>query len=506
MITARKTEETPELKFVPKYKPSKYQLAIYDAWNNSTSNLFIEATAGSGKTSTLLDLLKQTPEELDTIFLAFNKSIAQELSTKTPEHVEVRTIHSLAFKVLRKFYGEDFTVENFKNFKLMDKVMDFDKYDEANINRSDVKSKINKIIDLYRMNLIEATPEALRTVCDIYNVSYSEKEISSALEFIEVLDDYNGDNSIEEKMIDFTDMLWIAYKYIDQSQFDKYDIVMVDEVQDVNPLQKVIIDRIIGEDGRFVAVGDKNQAIYSFMGSNLDSFTSFKNTPNTITLPLSVSYRCARTIVDRANEVFPHSIEAFEKNVEGSIRTGTIQEAKAGDFIICRNNEPLMINCLHLLSEGKKCFIKGKDFSKSLISIINSTRFFRMDDKEKLQFLLDSKETELEKRGIQYPTTHKSYLILLDKINVLRILLGQYHTLTRVKNAIDKLYRDDDDGQSIVLMTGHKAKGLENKRVFWLQPSLIDPSKAETAMEQHQEKCLKFVILTRAKEEIVMVA
>ncbi len=55
------------------FKPSGKQERIFDTWNNTDKNILINAVAGSGKTTTLLELLKFC--EYRTLFLAFNKSV-----------------------------------------------------------------------------------------------------------------------------------------------------------------------------------------------------------------------------------------------------------------------------------------------------------------------------------------------------------------------------------------------------------------------------------------------
>ena len=61
--------------------PSKYQIDIFNEFNNSNDNINISAVAGSGKTTVLLELLKFVPIDKTAIFLAFNNSIVDELKT-----------------------------------------------------------------------------------------------------------------------------------------------------------------------------------------------------------------------------------------------------------------------------------------------------------------------------------------------------------------------------------------------------------------------------------------
>ena len=60
-------------------KPSKYQQAIYKAFQLTNKNISISAVAGSGKTTVLLELLNFVPKDSTSLFLAFNNSIVDEL-------------------------------------------------------------------------------------------------------------------------------------------------------------------------------------------------------------------------------------------------------------------------------------------------------------------------------------------------------------------------------------------------------------------------------------------
>ena len=63
-------------------KPSKKQQAIYDLWETTDHNILIQAVAGSGKTSTLMELMKMCSPTDKIHYIAFNKSIKEETQIK----------------------------------------------------------------------------------------------------------------------------------------------------------------------------------------------------------------------------------------------------------------------------------------------------------------------------------------------------------------------------------------------------------------------------------------
>ena len=263
----------------------KYKQAILDVYQSTNKNIFVKATAGSGKTYLLLQLMKNTQPFKRCLFLAFNKSIAEELSRKVPDGIEVATIHSKAFKtLLGAFHYKPKIVEN-KNFLVAKKVISEEPFGE---NRKRYFSYLYNIIGLYNLlNLnLAFTFEDARKVCEMYGEEMNEylwKDIT-AIDIKRTKDESRLQmNDFCE--LDFTDMLLLTYKYVPDERFPKYDVVFIDEAQDLNPLQRELILKMIKPNGRFIAVGDDKQTIYSFQGSNLNSFEMLSSRPNTEIMP-----------------------------------------------------------------------------------------------------------------------------------------------------------------------------------------------------------------------------
>jgi len=62
-----------------------------------------------------------------------------------------------------------------------------------------------------------------------------------------------------------------------------------------------------------------------------------------------------------------------------------------------------------------------------------------------------------------------------------------------------------DEVKGIILSTIHKAKGLENDRIFFLAPELIPSKYATQPWQYEQEQNLFYVAVTRAKHELIYV-
>lgn len=483
--------------------PSKYQQAIFKEYKETNNNIFINAGPGSGKSWTILELVKMTPYFKKKCVVAFNKSIAEELKPKVPMNTDVSTIHSAGYRILRKNVFRRYKLNEIKTWILAKKIIknDFGDGKDAQKKYSLYLHTIANLFNLYRLNLAKPTSNDLIALGLEYNVDFDDKMIEDTIRVIGYIEDYNRkDHEKKEFMIDFTDMLWLPYKLVTSSNFIKYDVLFIDEVQDLNPLQREMLLRFISTKGRFVAVGDERQAIYSFMGSNLRSFEYFQNIPDTKVLPLSVSYRCGKKIVEFANTIFP-GLEAFENNPDGIIRTGDLSEIEPNDMVICRNNLPLIETFLELSGIGRKSHIMGRDFGKNLINLID-----KVENIEDFNQILSKKLEGLTAKGVKNPYNHKSYVDLKEKIDIIRLLMGRYgYGLEETKKLLKSLFSDEIKENVITLATIHKSKGLENNRIFWLFPELVPSQYAKTELELYQEKCLKYVCITRAIKELIII-
>ena len=478
--------------------PSKYQVAIMDAYLNTNKNIIVAAGPGSGKSHTILELLKVTPPFKKTILTAFNKSISEELQTKVPPNVKVSTIHSLAYSILRRNCCANFKVNTYKNYILGKKCLNLSRLKEKE--RDVYLFTLSNIVDLVRLNLAK-TNEEIENICNQYNISTINGELADTMILLNELEEYNSRDN-KDFLIDFTDMLYLTYIKVKPEDFPKYSIVFTDELQDVSNLQRYIIENIISHNGRFIGVGDFHQSIYSFMGANLDSFHSFQNRQNTITLPLSVTYRCGRKIVEEANKIFP-GLESFEENCEGVVRRGNLDEVEEGDFVICRNNLPLIESWVSIIKQGKRCHIMGKDFGQNLITIITKLSKY-LDYIEGVNDILKKKEEQLKDKGMSKPKNNVTYQALVEKLNIIEILRKEFGSFETMERKVNEIFNDEDKS-GVILCSGHKSKGLEADRVFFLQKNLIPSKYACTPIELYSEKCLEYVIVTRAKHELIYV-
>ena len=456
-------------------------------------------THNSGKTFTLCKLAEITPPIKSSIFLAFNKSIAEELGQRLPRTVKASTLHSCALSSLCKAFSLNFALSDSKNFNLAKEKMNFKGVHSKRI--PGMIMKICRLYDLMRFNLVQDDVEAIISLGERYGEEADENLAKRAIELHmlnkKIADNYVLKGGSGKLPMDFTDMLYYSTQYVHRDDFKQYNVVMLDECQDISPLQFEVVKMCKTPRGRLIAVGDEKQSIYSFMGSNLDSLQAIKNAPNTVTLPLSMTYRCAQDIVAEACKVFPDGIVAAPGAVKGFVGDGTFKDAQEGDFILCRNNAPLVDAFITLLRQGKKCTILGKEFGDELVSLIDS-----VEDVWGLEQVLENMISKLQKKGIKSPTKCEAYDKLNEKVNVLLSLYEYFGDLETVRSRIYDIFVENAS-RGITLSTIHKSKGLEADRIFFLQPELLPSKYATTELALYAEKCLQFVAITRARKSLI---
>jgi hypothetical protein len=207
--------------------------------------------------------------------------------------------------------------------------------------------------------------------------------------------------------------------------------------------------------------------------------------------------------VREAQRIVPE-IEYNPNQVEGVVRNGTLIDMEHGDWVLCRNLKPLVQTYLWLMKNKIKSKIRGKDIGEGMISLICKTGAKTLHG---LVVLLDVEKKKLYKKlvkkGVKHPSLHPKMEVLCQKIEVIEYLANEVNSVKELKELIENIFTDDVKG--ILLSTIHKAKGLENNRIFFLAPELIPSKFATQPWQIEQEMNLKYVAITRAKVELIYV-
>lgn len=491
------------------YEPSQYQKAIFDYIQHEKGNLVVEAAAGSGKTYTLVKALSLIPQDKRVLMTAFNKDIVKELTKKVKEfpNVEVRTLHGLGMILTTRGLGiGGMKPEGYKyNQLIYNHWQDLTKTNINKLSRNARKSFVEntkKLVDFGRFYLATTRSEMIELMTK-YDIPCVADEVDVALKVMAI-----GGKNLDS--IDYTDMIWMPHIYDLHLQECEYDFIMVDECQDLNVAERNLVLRCLKEGGRLIAVGDSNQCIYGFSGSDPDSFRAIQSIPNTVSMPLSISYRCPESVVKFAQNLVP-SIEAKQGAEEGVILDCvSLDDVHDGDMVLCRNNAPLLQVYCKLLEQGKRAYIRGSDVGKNLQNIVIGTHkdYLHTNLKQDGVFirlyedLFNSRKAIMERYGISQEDAmkHETIQAKLDMIRALEVLGADLTTTEELTKKIEDIFPKNDKGEGIMLSTVHKAKGLEADNVFIACASLMPSKSALDEWQVQQERNLMYVAYTRAKK------
>jgi DNA helicase-2/ATP-dependent DNA helicase PcrA len=472
---------------------SDKQVAIFDFTEHGQGNAIIEAVAGSGKTTTIVEALKRVRGS--SLFLAFNKSIATELGKRG---VNARTFHSLTYSPVLRHVGAR-EVDSNKLRKLCDQYL-------TGEDREMYGAFMTRLVGLARQVgigcLVPDTEQAWMDICIQHDLE-PESEFADIGRGIELSQKLLGASNASD-MVDFDDLLYLAVK--EGLVLPKYDFIFVDETQDTNAIQRAILRKVMHANSRLIAVGDPAQAIYGFRGADSESMNLIASEFACIRLPLSISYRCSQAVVSHARNWVDH-IEAAPNAPEGEVQSlGQKWDTSifgANDMVVCRTTAPIITLAFKLLRAQVPVRVMGKEIGQGLKNLINK---MNAGNVEHLEAKLEAwRDREVEKATAKMEDNKAE--AIADKVACILCLIEalpeQDRTVFALMQTIDKLFAEGVN--QVVLSTIHKAKGLEADRVFWLNSSKCPSPWARQPWQQEQERNLCYVATTRAKTTLVLI-
>lgn len=313
------------------------------------SHLRIIAGAGSGKTRVLTYRIAYLIEEIgidpsSILAITFTNKAANEMKTRVEKILGVDacgtmicTIHSLCVRILRQ------------SIRVLDYPTQFIIMDEE-----DQKSLLKK---LFKEHDIDAKVVSYKS-CLNYISSYKMARVSpqKAMQFA---GDYYGEvkkaevyahyEQYKEKhyMLDFDDLLlktleiFENYPEILEKWQRRFQFIHVDEFQDVGEIDYQLV-LLLSSKSTLCVVGDPDQTIYSFRGSNVNYILDFeKDYPHTKTIILNQNYRSTQNILDISNNLIRKNKNRLEKDLfceleEGSkiIHYSGIDEDSEAEFVM----------------------------------------------------------------------------------------------------------------------------------------------------------------------------
>lgn len=492
----------------------KYGQAIMDEIVQGTHNLVVEAVAGAGKTTIMLEAIKRLSRNKKILFLAFNKSIEEEARAKIEavglKNVYVSTFHSLGYSIFRENNKKkDFDIDEYKYSRYVTNLInEIGEKTYATLGKPTFERYRNNIISLVnygRFNLAKSVEDIIR-ISKLYNINLVDDECLLAYQVLQW-------GKVNIDIIDQADMVWLPNELGYSTKQHQYDFMFVDEAQDTSLSQQDLIFKALKPKGRFMAAGERNQCINSWCGADAKAFETFMNRSNTLRFPLPVTRRCSKAVVEVAKEFVPE-IEALPNAKEGKvIRNVRVTEPMDGDMVLCRNGAPLIKAYTLLLLIDKCAYIQGGSMKQDILDTLESVP----GEKLSVELMEDGvfpnlyrdffkmRDSLIEKKNIVERDALLSEELLKqhDIIQSLEVLAQGLTTRAELKEKIKRVF--DGNKKGIMLSTIHKAKGLEANNVYILCPELMPSRLAHSDWEMEAEKNLQYVAFTRAKENLYFI-
>ena len=321
---------------------------------NGEKFLSVQAGPGSGKTRVIVEKVKHMVNDLGVdpesfLIITFSEKAAEELQDRLidgnipasdVQKMQISTIHSFCLGLLEatgtvgldvvadggkldlfiKKHLKDLGFENesyIRNYEI-GKIMG--KYDEYSTFQVDTESLAEYLEEFFpvRQEFIDYVRNYMEEHDGVFPIDEITKDKKS--EYYQYKEDYKNAKYIQiarsyskyldllekENAIDYNQMQIRARDLMGEGYMPAYTNILIDEFQDTDPVQYDIFTKFIecSETESFTVVGDVNQSIYGFRGSNIDYFKKLsEDFPDRFEeVFLSTNYRSTEEIIDMSQD------------------------------------------------------------------------------------------------------------------------------------------------------------------------------------------------------------
>lgn len=493
------------------FTPSVYQQALFDFITSGRGDAMVNAVAGSGKTTSLVQAAKLIKSS-SAIFLAFNRHIADELNTKLAgSTMQAKTIHSLGYGCLANTLRRKLEIQDRKYNKIAKPLVE-DAFWNGKLHgdRNDrnlvagLVSALQKLVDMARSTLAGSRAE-VQALIPQFNIDLDASYIPAIVDLAGAALREGQEVARRHGVIDYTDMIYLPHAL--NCNPPKFDWLFIDEAQDLNAAQRELVLKCRAPGGRMVFVGDERQAIMGFAGADVLSYRTIQARTGAVELPLSICYRCPAGHLELARAYVPQ-IEARPGAADGTLET--IKESKLpehlqeGDLVLCRMTAPLIGWCIKLIQQKVPARVRGRDVAKELTKL--AVKIAEPVEYSKFLVALEAYRHNQMQFLQQQEASDTVMQSLNDRCDALVTCYTSFPATTvgELCAEIDGLF--SDERSSVWLSTIHKAKGLEADRVFVLYPEKLPLRWPGQRDDQYvQEQNLMYVALTRSKDTLIFV-
>ena len=280
------------------------------------------AGAGSGKTKVLTTriayLIQQGIEPDNILAITFTNKAAKEMKERISKlihekslYMQISTFHSFGLTIIKKYYEyldlkKNFTIiDSDDSISLIKKLLKDANYDPKEYNPKTIRNKISSAKNEF------LTPDELS--------KFSANEFDDVV--VEIYRDYQK-RLLLNNSVDFDDLLTFPIKLFKENKEilklyqEQYKYILIDEYQDTNYVQYILTKMLSIKYKNICVVGDQDQSIYGFRGSNYRNILNFeKDYPNAKIVLLEQNYRSTKNILSAANDIISNNKKRKEKKL-----------------------------------------------------------------------------------------------------------------------------------------------------------------------------------------------
>ena len=469
---------------------------------NSIGNIKINAVAGSGKTTTVIEYAKARPKASKILYLAFNKSVkieaAKRFSDKGLLNVKVETAHSLAYKHIVFQNQYKIRSQGYKTNEIAE-LLNL-KGNEEKHTEYVIANHINKFIAYFcnsdkskvqELNYLDtvADPKAKTFVTTYYEYIVSQVRILLA--------------KMDKGEIEITHDFYLKKFQLSNPKLN-YDYILFDEGQDASP---AMLDVFLKQKATKVIVGDTHQQIYGwrFAVNSLEK-ADFK------TYHLSTSFRFSQDVANLAIEILNYK-SLLSKHQPITITGQGVSKDIKTKATLARTNLGLLLKAIeyitekntvnHIYFEGNISSYTYADEGASLYDVLNlynNKKHLIKDQLIKAMNNLDELEDYIKK-------TDDVQLAMMVEI------VKEYgNKIPGIIKTLKEKHVDNNNKEKaeMIFSTVHRCKGMEYDAIQLVNDFITEEKIEKQAGDNsehnisklNEEINLLYVAVTRTKNRI----
>lgn len=461
-----------------KFKPTEEQSTLINTGYLPGSLVSVKAYAGTGKTTTLVEVSKKLPGPI--LYLVYNKAAQVDAKKRFPDSVEVRTVHSLCWAGFGSNYKEK--LGNLTAASCLDV-----------LNRDGV---LRDREEIWMLSTVACRTVRDFTFSDSPAITMDHVPHKWGLHFLApqqrdqvhslAIRTWEAMQNVHDMKVPMTFDGYLKL-YELSGKRPNYNVIMLDEAQDSNPVTLSLLRNAAKGNTMAIMIGDPHQQIYAFRGSR-NAFDKVKHDKE---YRLTESFRFDQTIADIASNIL--SKYKNEPIPLIGLKVHDPDTPAKTTAVLCRTNAQVIEQALALARKGKTYRIAGgppTHIFNDCFDILNLDRPKRTRGpiSNPLIAMFES-SSEL----VEYAQTSG------DRCLESQVKFARQHAsdLVDMKNTVEEFHSTKSKH---ILTTAHKAKGLEWDDVTLAQDFLLSFSQENVLPKD--EANLLYVACTRAKQKL----